>query len=176
MPTQDCVRHEQRTDFFESLAAEDLPFDCQSTALVAVQQYPLLAELLFENLVFCSQVLDHFLLLAIDPTSQDGEIELPGVKNEIRDRPIHRDDMRGNGLHHRMNSLAETSMLRQPSSSPGSVIQEFTVKVGRLLDRDRVYKTSRQKSVGHFTPRLPSKRRQAAPARHPSLGLPRFPT
>ena len=88
MPSQDRVRREQRADFFESLAAEDLAFDRQSTPLIVVQQDPLLAELLFEHLVLGSQVLDHFLLLAIDPASEDDDIELPRLKNEIHDRSI----------------------------------------------------------------------------------------
>ena len=42
----------------------------------------------FEHLVFRSQVLDHFLLLAIDPASEDDDIELPRLKDEIHDRSI----------------------------------------------------------------------------------------
>lgn len=54
MPTQDRVRCEQRADFRESLPAEDLAFDRQSTSLIVIQQDPLLAVRFleqFENLI-----------------------------------------------------------------------------------------------------------------------------
>lgn len=86
MPAQNRVRREQCAEFFESLATEDLGFDSETTPLVVAEQDPLLAKFLFEDLVFRSQVFDHFLLLAIDPTGEDGESELPGLENESHDR------------------------------------------------------------------------------------------
>ena len=88
VPPQDRIRREQRADFFESLATEDLAFDRQSTPLIIVQQDAFLAELLFEDLVFGSQVFNHFLLLAIDPTSEDDDIKLLRLKYDIHDRSI----------------------------------------------------------------------------------------
>ena len=41
-----------------------------------------LAQLLFEYLVLSSQILDHVLLLAINPTCQNDEVESPGLKNK----------------------------------------------------------------------------------------------
>ena len=105
MPTQNRVRCEQRTKFLESLATEDFACDCQASSLVVIEQDPLFVELLFEHLVFGSQILDHFLLLAVDPTGEDDDVELPRLKNEIHER-VHRGEVHGNGLHHRMIGLA----------------------------------------------------------------------
>ncbi len=45
--------------------------------MIIIQQDPLPAELLLDNLVLRSQIVDHLLLLAIDPTSQDDQQQLP---------------------------------------------------------------------------------------------------
>ena len=34
------------------------------------------------------QIFDHFLLLAVDPTGEEDDVELPGVKREIRERTV----------------------------------------------------------------------------------------
>ena len=44
---------------------------------------PALAEFFFEDLVLGAEVLDDVLLLAVAPTGQDGEQELPGPENDI---------------------------------------------------------------------------------------------
>jgi hypothetical protein len=44
---------------------------------------PAFAKFFFEDLVFGAEVFDDFLLLAVDPASQDGEQELPGLENEV---------------------------------------------------------------------------------------------
>lgn len=77
MPAQDPVWREQRSDFFEPFASEDLTFDGQPSPLIIVEQNSLLAELLYKHLVFGSQVLDCLLLLPIDPRCQDQNQELP---------------------------------------------------------------------------------------------------
>ena len=74
MTAQNRVGREQGADYFESLPAKDLAFDRQSTPLVVVKQDPFLAELLFEYLVFCAQILDHFLLLTIDPAGEEDNV------------------------------------------------------------------------------------------------------
>jgi hypothetical protein len=38
-------------------------------------------------LVFGSQILDHLLLLAIDPAGEDEQQELPGLEDEVHGRP-----------------------------------------------------------------------------------------
>ena len=66
VPPQNRIGCEQRANFFESLAAEDLAFDGQTTPLIVVEQDAIPAELLFEHLVLSPQVFDHVLLLAVD--------------------------------------------------------------------------------------------------------------
>ena len=85
MPTQDRVWREQRAEFFESFVARDLALDGQSSSLIIVEQSPLVAKLLLEHLVLGSQILDHLLLLTIDPAGEDDEAELPRLKNEVHE-------------------------------------------------------------------------------------------
>jgi hypothetical protein len=47
------------------------------------EENPGLAEFIFEDLVLGAELLDDFLLLAVDPAGQDGEEELPGLENEV---------------------------------------------------------------------------------------------
>ena len=49
MPTQDRIRCEQRAEFFQSFAAQNLAFESKSASLVIVEQDPLHAQLLFEH-------------------------------------------------------------------------------------------------------------------------------
>ena len=56
--------------------------------MIVIQQDPLLAVRLLEDLVFGSKVVDHLLLLAMDPTGQHDDIELPRMKYEIHDRSV----------------------------------------------------------------------------------------
>ena len=85
MPTQDRIRCEQRAEFLQPFAAEDLTLQRESSTLVIVQQDSLLAELFLEHLILGSQILDHFLLLAIDPAGENHQVELPGLEDEGHD-------------------------------------------------------------------------------------------
>ena len=70
VPSQDRVGREQ----------------CKLSTLFVVEQYPLLAELLFEHVVLGPKILDHFLSLAIDPADENDEEELPGLKDEVHEQ------------------------------------------------------------------------------------------
>ena len=70
MPTEDRIGRKQRADFKESLAAEDLAFHGQLSALLVGQQDSFRAELFFQRSILSLQVIDHFLLLSIDPSSE----------------------------------------------------------------------------------------------------------
>ena len=48
-----------------------------------VDQELLTAQLLSKHLILREQVVDDLLLLAVDPASQDDQVELPGLKNKI---------------------------------------------------------------------------------------------
>jgi hypothetical protein len=87
VPAQDCVGCEQRADFFQSLAPQNLALHRQTTSLVVVQQDAFLAEFLFQNLVLGSEVFDDFLLLTVHPAGQNHEVQLPRLQNEVHGRP-----------------------------------------------------------------------------------------
>ena len=73
----------QRAHFRQQLTAEDFSFDCQTSALVVAEENATLAQLFFKNLIFRPQVLNHLLLLLIDPAGQDNKQELPGLENKV---------------------------------------------------------------------------------------------
>ena len=85
MPFQNRVRCEQRAEFLQPFAAEDLPLHRESSTLVIVEQDSFLSKLLLENSVFGSQLFDHFLLLAVEPTGENHQVELPGLEDEGHD-------------------------------------------------------------------------------------------
>ena len=62
--------------------------DCQPSPLVVVEQNSLLAVFLPEHRILRPKILDHSLLLAIDPTSENYEQKLPGMKNEPHGTPM----------------------------------------------------------------------------------------
>ena len=77
VPSQYRIGREQRANLFEHFASKDLAFDCQTPALVVVEQHAFRTEFLFEHLILGAEVFDHFLLLAVDPARDDHDIELP---------------------------------------------------------------------------------------------------
>ena len=86
MPAQDRVRCEQSANLFEQLTTQDFTTDGKPASLIIVEQDSLLAQLFFQDLILDSQVVDRFLLLPIDPASENEKVQLPGLKNEIHVR------------------------------------------------------------------------------------------
>ena len=86
MPAKNCVRREQRAEVTEQFSAEYLTLQRQSTPLIIVEQESSLAELLLEDSILSHQILDDFLLLAVDPVRKHDETEFPGLKNRCHDR------------------------------------------------------------------------------------------
>jgi hypothetical protein len=50
-----------------------LSFTARATPLIIVEQNAFVAELFSEHSILCSKVLDHVLLLMVNPTSEDQE-------------------------------------------------------------------------------------------------------
>jgi hypothetical protein len=71
VPAQDCIRSQNRGHLLRHPSAEHFAFNCQRPALVIVEQDTFHAELLSEHTILGPKVLDHVLLLAIDPAGQD---------------------------------------------------------------------------------------------------------
>jgi hypothetical protein len=83
MPTQDRVGCEQSTNLFEQLTTQDFTTDGQPASLIIVEQDSLFAQLFFKDLILDSQVVDRFLLLPINPASENEQVQLPRLKDEI---------------------------------------------------------------------------------------------
>ena len=62
---------------------EDFAFNCQTPPLAIVEQNGFLAELLSEHTIFGPKVLDHVLLLAIDPAGQDQDQQFQGCRRDF---------------------------------------------------------------------------------------------
>ena len=82
MPAENRVGGEQCADLCQPLAAEHLAGHGQAPPLVVAEQDAFLAELFLEHVVLGSQVLDHLLLLLVDPAGQNDEQELPRLEDE----------------------------------------------------------------------------------------------
>jgi hypothetical protein len=67
MPAQDRIGCHDGGNLRQHSTSQQLTFDGQATVLIVVEKYSLLTQLLFEYLIFCDQILDCMLLMAIDP-------------------------------------------------------------------------------------------------------------
>ena len=81
MAAENRIGREKCANLFESLATENLALNRQSAALVVVAQNAFPAVLFPKNPVLGPQVINHNLLLAIDPACDYGYVELPGLEN-----------------------------------------------------------------------------------------------
>ena len=52
-------------------------------SILILRENSAFAEFFFEDLVLGAQIFDDFLLLAVAPTGQDGDQELPGLEHEV---------------------------------------------------------------------------------------------
>jgi hypothetical protein len=66
MPAKNGVACEKRADLIEELVAEDFPLDRQTSSSGIIVKDAVLAELLPEDLVFDTEVLDGSLVLPVD--------------------------------------------------------------------------------------------------------------
>ena len=110
MTPQDRVGRKERAEFSKQLASEYFAFNRQSTALIIVEQDSSLAEFLLENSILSHQILDDFLLLAVDPAREHDETQLPRLKNKRHDCTteevrslFHRASKRGEGQSDRLH-------------------------------------------------------------------------
>jgi len=78
VPAQDGLGSDDASDLFEDLAAQDLFFDSEATALIIAQTETSIAHLLAEDTVLLQQIFDDISLLAVDPGGKRDEEELEG--------------------------------------------------------------------------------------------------
>ncbi len=77
MPTQDGIRSEDRGDFPQNFASQDLAFDGQAAPLIVVQDETFPAQLLHQYLDLRALKLDDSLLMPIDPAGQNDHQQMP---------------------------------------------------------------------------------------------------
>jgi hypothetical protein len=90
----------------EQLAAEDLAFDGEPTALAIVEEYSFLSEFLPEYVILSEEVVDDDLLPAIDPASEDQKQQLPRLKLRFHVPPAARLRSGASGIVGYMSSVA----------------------------------------------------------------------
>ncbi len=81
MPGHDRVRRDQRGDLGQRFVAEDLALGSESAALGIRQAESLATELLLQDAVLLSEVLDDCVLMAADPAGEGGHEDLPGLED-----------------------------------------------------------------------------------------------
>ena len=87
MPPQNRVWRDDRRQVQQGLAAKGLSLYCQPPSLIITEQDPFLAELFQQHLNLGPLKLNHFLLVPVDPAGQDGDEQLPGLKDAVHDSP-----------------------------------------------------------------------------------------
>ena len=81
MPTKDRVGRDYRCDVSDDAATDDLTANCESAALIVCQPEPFATQLLLEDSVLSSKILDDRVLSAADPAGQGGNEDLSGLEN-----------------------------------------------------------------------------------------------
>jgi hypothetical protein len=81
VPAKDGVWSDERSDLRKRAPSNGLATDGQSASLVVGQPEAPAAELLLENPVLFTEILDDCVLLAADPARQRGHEDLPGLKD-----------------------------------------------------------------------------------------------
>ena len=82
VPTKDGVGSDERSDFGKGAAADSFAAHGEPSALSVGQTESLATELLLEDSVLLSEIVDDRVLLAGDPASQGGDENLPGLEND----------------------------------------------------------------------------------------------
>jgi hypothetical protein len=86
MRGENGVRRHDGRDLREQLAAEHHALRCQAAPLVIAQSEALTAELLFQQPVLLSEVIDHVALMLVQPAGQKGENKLKGLQGHRGNR------------------------------------------------------------------------------------------
>ena len=76
VPSEDGVRRDDTSHFFEELPAKGLPLDCKPSSFVVRQTKSSPTELTLEDAVLLDQVIDDLRLLAVGPAGERGDEEL----------------------------------------------------------------------------------------------------
>jgi hypothetical protein len=81
VPAKDGVRGDERSDFVEGAVADGFTPNRESASLVVGQSKSFATELLLENAILFSEIVDHVILLARYPSGHGGNEDLPRLEN-----------------------------------------------------------------------------------------------
>ncbi len=81
MPPKDRVGSDKRSNFGEGASSDGLTSNRKSTTLIVGQPEPPVPELLPEDSILLSEILDDSVLLATHPAGQGGNEDLPRLKD-----------------------------------------------------------------------------------------------
>ncbi len=81
MPTKNGVWRDDRCDFGKGASSDGLAPHGESASLIVGQAESSATELLLEDSILFTEVLDDRILLAADPASEGGNKDLPGLKD-----------------------------------------------------------------------------------------------
>ncbi len=81
MPTKDGVGSNQRSNFGQHASPDGLAAHSEPATLIIGQPESSSTELLFEDEVLLSEILDDRILLTADPAGQGSNKDLPGLKD-----------------------------------------------------------------------------------------------
>ncbi|HEX4166069.1 MAG TPA: hypothetical protein VHZ55_11400 [Bryobacteraceae bacterium] len=88
MPGQQSIGRDQHGHFSQQLAAQPLTSYSWAPALVVIEKYSPISELLAQYSILLSQVLDHLLLVLIHPAGSRHQQELKRIKHSRHLLPI----------------------------------------------------------------------------------------
>ena len=132
MPTQDGIWRKQCAKFLEQLATENFAADGEFLPLIIVEQDSLLPKLFFQDLIFDSQMGDDILLLTVNPSDEDEEVELERLKDET-----HKRLFMGEVFQQLFTVPDIAAMELYEPRSPGNLLLELFTYHGCTGSRDR---------------------------------------
>ena len=115
VPAQDRIGSHHRAQLAEQLAAEYATLDREATALRVRESDALRSEVLAQHTVFRFQVVDHLLLLAVDPAGERRQHHVP-ASHEAYDNPPISIQSTATMARQRSKIAADS---RRPSFRPG---------------------------------------------------------
>ena len=119
VPSEQGIRRDQRADFRQQLAAEHLGLNGQPPPLVVAQENALLAQLFLVHLVLGPQVVNHLLLLPMDPARDDHQQQLPGLEDQVHGSIHCRDASKSSSILPGLPPVNELSPAPDPAYGGG---------------------------------------------------------
>ncbi len=81
MPTKDCVRRHERSNFGEGASPDGFAADREPATLIVGQPESSTPKLLLQDPILFSEIFDDCVLMAADPAGESGHKNLPGLEH-----------------------------------------------------------------------------------------------